>query len=379
MAEKVAKTKKSGAKKKANRPAAKRPAAANPEIRILPERLIAFLLKDRTTTEIEKEFELSREELDGLLKTLKPENFSLRKQTNASGEDIFRFLPQGSRDTKPRVWTSVKEATGKPGAAIIFPRNLGWKKIRVIPVSDALYNDSAKDHDRVGFDERINWIGREPHVFCFLNGDIFKKPAKDEKDSFDFYVYDLIEKLRPIAHKILWAQQGCQEEKIEELAGINYDPLETVCGELGIENYFKAPIYVEIHWEGHIFTFFCIHGTSSARKKGHKLNAVYQLLEFLEWTNFIVYSHIKDSIKDKMVKVVQDRTNFELIKDKKIYLVICPSFKKYYFSEEAKKGITPPSRSQADCLLESDGDYHLITASPSIGLQDEEEERNGRK
>lgn len=372
MAKKVAKTRKTKAKKTASRPR-----AAKPEIRILPERFIAFLLKDRTATEIEKEFELSRDELDGLLKTLKPENFSLRKQTNANGEDIFRFLPQGTRDMKPRVWTSIKEATGKPGVAIIFPDKLGWKKIRVIPISDVLYNDNASDHDRAGFEERINWIGREPHVFCFLNGDIFKKPKKEDRDSFDFYVYDLIEKLRPIAHKILWVQQGCQEEDIENLSGIGYDPLEIVCKELGLENYFKAPIYAEIHWEGHIFTFFCIHGSSSARKKGSKVNAVMQLLEFLEWTMFIAYSHIKDSLNKKRDKILEDRVNFRLLTDRKQYIFICPSFRKYFFGEEAKKGIAPPSRAQIDCILKSNGDYHLHPSSPAIGLY--EEERNGQK
>jgi len=374
MAKKVGKTRKSKARKTASRSP-----AANPAIRISPERFIAFLLHDRARSEIVKEFRLSDAEIDDLLKMLKPENFSLRKQTNANGEDIFRFLPQGSRDMKSRVWTSIKEATGKPGVAIIFPRNLGWKKIRVIPISDVLYNDNAKDHDRAGFEERINWISREPHVFCFLNGDIFKKPAKDEKDSFDFYVYDLIEKLRPIAHKILWVQQGCQEEKIEKLDGIGYDPLETVCKELGIENYFKAPIYAEIHWEGRIFTFFCIHGTSSARKKGSKLNAVIQLLDSLEWTQFIAYSHIKDSIVKKKDKIVEDRVNFKLLTDKKQYLFICPSFRKYFFSEEAKKGIAPPSRAQIDCTLYPSGDYHLYPSSPAISLKDESEERNGRK
>lgn len=374
MAKKVGKNKKPKVKKTANHPP-----AGNPAPRILPERFIAFLLKDRTRSEIVKEFKMSEGEIDGLLQSLKPENFSLRKQTNANGEDIFRFLPQGTKEMKPRIWTSVKEATGKPGVAIIFPDKLGWKKIRVIPISDVLYNDDEKDHDRTGFEERINWISREPHVFCFLNGDIFKKPAKGERDSFDFYVYDLIEKLKPIAHKILWVQQGCQEEKIENLECINCDPLETVCKELGIENYFKAPIYAEIHWEGRIFTFFCIHGTSSARKKGSKLNAVIQLLDSLEWTQFIAYSHIKDSIVKKKDKIVEDRVNFKLLTDRKQYLFICPSFRKYYFGEEAKKGIAPPSRAQIDCTLYANGDYHLYPSSPAIGLKDESEERNGRK
>ncbi|MDP1629126.1 MAG: hypothetical protein Q8L57_00745, partial [bacterium] len=277
-------------------------------IRIAPERpekFIAFLLKDRTQSEIEKEFKLSKDEIGKLLLLLKPENFLLRKQTNANGEDIFRFLPQITGEMKPRIWTSIKESTGKPGVAIIFPEKLGWKKIRIIPISDVLYNDSEKNHDRAGFEERINWIAREPHVFTFLNGDIFKKPAKGERDSFDFYVFDLIEKLRPIAHKILWVQQGCEEERIESLLG--EDSLETVCVELGIANYFKAPIYAEIHWEGQIFTFYCIHGTSAARKKGSKLNAVVQLLESLELTQFIAYSHIRDSIAKKKNKVCEDR------------------------------------------------------------------------
>ncbi|MDP1629594.1 MAG: hypothetical protein Q8L57_03160, partial [bacterium] len=66
-------------------------------------------------------------------------------------------------------------------------------------------------------------------------------------------------------------------------------------------------------------------------------------------------------------------------KERKQYLFICPSFRKYYFSVEAKKGIAPPSRSQIDCTLYANGDYHLYPSSPAIGLKDESEENNGRK
>ena len=336
---------------------------------------VDFLSRIRTNKEIAEKFNLSPEEIGKLLEEPVP-GFRLVRQRNAVGEELLRYQPElsgASLKPKAKIWMCKEEATGKPGIAVFFPNTINWKKIRVTPISDVLFGNPACDID--GFDERLQWIAREHHVFAFINGDIFQALAAKEKVELWPLVELIQQKLAPVAHKILWAQQGCQEAKILANSKEGIDPLKIICENFSIP-YFDNPVYSEIHWKGQIFTFYCIHGLSQAQKKGAKLNAVIRSLEFLEHTHFIAMSHIKDSMAKKVMRIRRDRTNFDLL-EKKQFPFICPSFVKYFRSIEARKGYSPPSRGQISCALYADGDYHLYVSSPSLGIEEDNNSKRG--
>lgn len=335
---------------------------------------IDFLSRVRNQKEIIEKFGLSQEEINKLLEEPVPE-FKLIRQKNVVGEELFRYQPElteVSTKLKPRIWTFKEEATGKPSIAIFFSNTINWEKIRVTPISDVLFGNPACDIE--GLDERVQWIARDHHVFAFINGDIFQKLATREKVDLWSLMEVMKKKLAPISHKILWAQQGCQETKIL-MSNERVDPLKVICNDFSIP-YFDSPVYSEIHWRRQIFTFYCIHGISQAQKKGSKLNAAIKSLEFLEHTHFIAMSHIKDSMSKKVMRIYRDRRNFDLI-EKKQFSFICPSFLKYFRSMESKKGYSPPSRGQINCALYANGDYHLYMSSPSLGIEENNNSKGG--
>jgi len=245
---------------------------------------------------------------------------------------------------------------------------IGWKgkkssdkeKMRIVPFADVWFGHHL--HKEATFDERIAWIKDDPHVFCFLNGDIVHPfTARDRKEGKiqNIILPALMEKLRPIAHKILWAQAGCFEDKLMESKD-SFDPVEFLCSEWDIP-YFRDPVSVGIHWAGNLFEFFCIHGKSAANKKGSKLNAVLQVLSNIEFRHFIVMSHLKDSIFNKPVRVIPNIETFDM-DERKQFVVTTPSFTRYKGSQGAKRGYQHPFSGQMNFTLYKDGDYHLYVS-----------------
>ena len=239
------------------------------------------------------------------------------------------------------------------------------EKMRIVPISDVWFGDEL--HDGPLFDERIAWILREPHVFWFFNGDAIKPPTIKEikEGDLDKLYNQLRRKFAPIAHKWLWAQEGCFEGGLHKIKE-TFDPIGLMCQDWNIP-YFRTPHSVGIHWSGNLFRFYCIHGKSQAQKKGSKLNALSRIFGEIEFNHFYVMSHIRDAILSKPVRVSQDPVKFDLV-ERKQYAFITPSFVKYDGSRDAKWGYPLPSRAQVDCALYKDGDYHLNSSSIATGL-----------
>ncbi|MBU1178975.1 hypothetical protein KKB69_01385 [Patescibacteria group bacterium] len=340
------------------------------------EKWLGFFSCSRTINEAVDKFNVSAAQVKKRLS--KPiDGQRLYKHNGTFGQELFVYLPANKDQTKikPRIWSYVMEKTGKPGVAINFPDDVGWRKreknknrkekIRIVPISDVWlqYPNPHHLHDEANFNERLNWIEREDHVFAILNGDILYPrdygPTKTRGQNFAKVVNSLRAKLTPIAHKILWAQAGCFEERHSKTAGL-FDPIKHLCGEWNIP-YFETPCSNVICWKGNLFSFYCIHGRSAAQKHGAKLNAAVRPLVFNEFTHFFVMSHIRDK---KTRKVRRVRRNIEAtgLSLEKQYAVICPSFVKYDESREAKWGYIPPSRGQMNLVVYADGDYHVYTS-----------------
>ncbi|OGF25350.1 hypothetical protein A2331_04000 [Candidatus Falkowbacteria bacterium RIFOXYB2_FULL_34_18] len=313
------------------------------------EEFVEFLTKARTVNEIKEKFKISPKETEELLKC-SPPKYRFGVQKTEVGEDSFMLLPEVSSiiKEKEKIW-QFKKHESYPYIVISFPDN-NWKKINIVPISDVFFGHAQ--HDGGMFDEYVNWISRTPHVFCFLNGNIFKKFVKAEEVNLNLAITELQNKLGRIAHKILWAQPGTNEEFMQKF---NIDPLQFVCGEYNIP-YFQEPVYVDVMWKKHVFTFYCLHGRSNAHTKGGKINAVSRSASFQEFVMFTVMGHIKDKVVNPIIKIERDPIGFEL-KDKMQYMVICPGFLKYFGSEEAKKGYKPHTLGTVSCRLYANGTY----------------------
>lgn len=316
------------------------------------EKITEFMVSGRTITQISEKFNYKREQVEKILNA-PPDGYRLGVQPNTHGESTFVFLPEMTEKVslKERIWT-FKRHDWLPYIVINMPPDKPWKKINVIPISDVCYGDPLCQEETL--DEYINWIASRPDVFTFLNGDIFKKFLKKEKDECDYSRNVLEAKLSRISHKILWAQAGCNEESIRKKFG--YDPLQLICNEFGVP-YFNQPVYADIYWAipKKPFTFYCIHGRSNAQTEGGQINAARSPAKFQEATNFFVMSHIKNKKSSPEERIIRDAEKFQLVSFNQ-YVVICPSFLEYFGSPSAIRGYKPHSTGSVSCRLMRNGE-----------------------
>lgn len=338
-----------------------------------------FLRNGRTVAELAKKFNVPEAEVKKLLSN-PPSGKKIYKDNTLPGADRYYCISVIKTNGGKKIWHYVLADNDGPAVDIIFPNNIGWKreraggedrkleKMRIVPLADIWFGHPLCD--LAGFKERLAWIAHEDHVFCFLNGDCIypMSVSKDEAmDQWESRCNDFYELLEPVAHKILWAQAGCFEDKMD----VNhFDPIETFCSEdydgWNIP-YFRTPVSVGIHWAGNLFKFYCIHGRSQAQKKGSKINALLKLLGETCFNHFFVMSHMRDAISAKPTRVVEDVTNFDL-RERTQYALITPSFVKYDGSRDSKWGYPLPARGQVNCALYRDGDYFLYSSSPTTNL-----------
>ncbi|MFH1758953.1 MAG: hypothetical protein ABH822_00095 [Patescibacteria group bacterium] len=339
-----------------------------------------FLRNGRTISELIGKFSkfgLTERKIRQLLKN-PPEEEKILEDNTLPGEVRYYCIPMLKANGEKRIWNYVLESGGRPAVDIIFPEDVGWKKersigdredrkkekMRLVPLSDIWFGHQLCDQS--SFEERINWIAQEPHVFCFLNGDCIhpRKTTKTaDKKNWDKLCQEFYGLLNPIAHKILWAQGGCFEEKMQKAY---YDPIQHFCNSHNIP-YFRTAMLVGVHWSGNLFTFCCIHGRGSSQKKGTKMNAAMRMLAQTEFTHFYVMSHMRDSISSKPTRVRENLFNFDL-EEAVQYAFITPSFVKYDGSRDSIWGYPLPVRGQVNCVLYKNGAVFLYSSSPTTNL-----------
>ncbi len=337
------------------------------------EKLIEFLSEPKTLAQIGR---VTRSAVTpAIVNGFKlPDGFTLFEQFSASGEPVFsvheqRNVPAG------RQWGLWKAKNHQPYMWAQFPRSFPHNRLQIVPLSDVHYG--ARAHNLKRFQQYIDWIAANDNVFTFLNGDIIENaidgsvggavyesimtPEEQIWGSDDEQHAGIINLLRPIAHKILWAQPGNHEWRTWKKT--NIDPTRIVCGELKIP-YFSEPVYADILAWGHRYTFFCHHGTTGSQTKGGKLNAAARPTEFQEAVDFVVMGHVHDSMANPTTRIVRRRTldsngrvtDFAL-EERAQYVVICPSFHGYFGNYGARAGFAPGSWGSVNCSLFSDGTY----------------------
>lgn len=342
-------------------------------------KLAEFLGRPRTVAEIAKEFHLADFDEAKVRELILPSDYNLFEQKAPNNVPIFMAGRRHSKeDIKPRTWAYwVDPKTDDPYIWIQFPLDLNLSRLKIVGLSDIHYGAYA--HSRKRFGEYLRWIESQDDVLTFLNGDVIENaildavggaayesiltPEEQIWGTKDGREPGMIKLLRPIAHKIMWAQPGNHEWRTWKKCGI--DPLRIICNELEIP-YFSEPIYADVLAWHHRFTFYCHHGTTGSGTKGGKLNAAGRPGEFQEAVNFIIMGHVHDSAANPVTRIVRKREfdeNGKLVsfrlEETAQYTVICPSFHGYFGSYGSRAGYAPGSWGSVSCTLYKDGNYRV--------------------
>lgn len=322
--------------------------------------LFAYLSVKRTTSELEKHFGKSIDEIEPKLPKIVGQS-ELVSYRNSNGSKSYFYREKLSLNgTLPeRVWRQlpVTESEEDPeqsgGILLKFPDELDWRQIRILPLAEVHIGSPL--HLQKRFGEYLA-LGKLPYHHFIINGSVFALPPPGKMEAkMDFLQKtraDVLARLRPVAHKILWAHQGCTEGKTQAM--LHYDPLEDVCQTLGIP-YFARPVFAVVLWKGNAFSFYCIHGHTTARELGSMINPVVKLLNQFNLVHFVVMSHQKSGMGNVVPRCVRDRANARLT-FRSQHLIVTPSFVRYSGSLEEKKGYAPPARGSHAMKLFSDGE-----------------------
>jgi len=326
------------------------------------EQIASFMTRGRSVAELAHKFHMSAEEAitrinEGF------EGFDIFEgPKNLAGEPTYVAVPRtGNIEIPARAWEWIREPTGQPYGVVAFPADFNHQKIRIVPIDGILFGDPA--HDAARFNSIVRKIARDPNTFCFLNGDIIAEITGGKREVREQLLLDRTAEfqqlMQPIAHKIMWAQQGCLEERSLKKQG--FDPLEYFCDHFGIP-YFDEPVYIDLFWGQQLFTIWAMHGFSTAQLKGSKMNSLRRPAQMHEYTHFVIRGHLGDSIWNRVPKVHRNTVQGKL-ELKEEFHVILGNFKKYLGTKAAKKGETPPSNETIVLYLYPDGNHHVKTKS----------------
>lgn len=326
------------------------------------EAIAAFMTCGRSVDEVAKKFHLSREDAQRWLEGGLKEYELFVGPNNLRGEQTYVAVPKfGNVKVSERVWTFQRQKDGQPYGVVSFPDDYIHRKIKIVPLDSILFGDAA--HDEKRFENVIRKIARSPNMFCFLNGDIIAHVTRGKKDMKEQILLErcveFARKMKPIAHKILWAQQGCLEERAMRMQ--SFDPLQYFC-EFYEVPYFMEPVYIDLIWRDHIFTFWAMHGHSTAQVKGAKINALRRPAKPHEYTHFMLMGHIGDTIWNRVPKLIRNPVECKL-EAKEEFHVILAAFKKYFGTRAARRGYIPSSNSDVVCYVYPDGEHHVKTMS----------------
>ena len=336
-------------------------AASKPSEPVTDEQIADFMTRGRSASEVARKFMLTPEEAAAKLAKGFEKYDLVPGPKNLREEQTYVAVPKvGSNKVPSRAWSHLRESKeGQPYIVVKIPNDFDHKKIRVLPLDGIRYGHPS--HDAVRFKSTVSYIARDPNSFCFLNGDVIdevKGGKREEKDAV------LIERsveferlLRPIAHKILWAQQGCLEARSFKQQG--FDPLQHICEKYGIP-YFTEPVYADVVWKSNIFTFWAMHGQSAPQVKGAKINTLIRPSRVLGFTQFIIRGHIGDAMWNRAIKICRNPMK-RTIDAKEEFHIILGNFVKFFGTEAARKGIAPSSKEVIALYLYPNGDHHLKT------------------
>ncbi|MFA5853575.1 MAG: hypothetical protein WC866_00655 [Patescibacteria group bacterium] len=327
----------------------------------LRKQLTDFMVRARTEKEVKKKYgDRGLALLAGLVQT-PPAGFRMKDGRNEWQEKTL-YLEQilGKRVVKvgKRVFEIRHSENDIDYVSVIFPQSLDFadspedNQIRILPIDTVWYGDHGCDLER--FKEYLLYIERKPYVFAFLNGDIIGG-SDYTKDTAVLRRAELKELLKPVAHKILWAQSGPLERRMRRVDGI--EPLADVCNDLKI-HHTDRPVGADVYWKipTKPIEFVALHGRSQARKDGSKVNALQDIVVGNNFPHFVVLGHLQEGITKSFTVRRRDPVNLTILEHTTIGIV-CPGFRKHRGSDAEKKGYPSPAMGTVGCLIGADNSH----------------------
>lgn len=328
-----------------------------------------FLSRGRTMRELVTEFALTEEEILSSLKRGK-KDYNLFEQRNDFGEKVYIFLPKPETRWVPkkRRFTYAVAPSGRPWVTVQLPDSFpakknsdGTRRVDVVPISDVHYGATSYNHEK--FLEYLEYIRVNDHVIGYLNGDLIDYSGKNSPGSAIFeqnvtpnqQVLDIIELLRPIAHKLVFSLPGNHEERSMRTDGL--DVAQVIAMALDIP-YFRGPTHMDISWKGYTWRFHCQHGVSNSMTEGGKLNAAKKPTYFHgDFHHFVVMGHVHDATIKEQRAICRNYETMDL-EERKYYIVILPAFLDYWGSYGENKGWSPSAIGSISMHLYSNGKHH---------------------
>ena len=182
------------------------------------------------------------------------------------------------------------------------------KEIEIIGLGDVHYG--SPEHNSKLFDDIIEKIKTQDNLYCILLGDLIECVTKDsvgdlytQKGTPQTQANAMIEKLKPIKHKILAMTGGNHENRVMRTSGfdINY----YIAWGLGIEEkYIKDSFVLFVKFgkvrgsnkSRQVFSIFVCHGFGGSTKKPSKLKKLVELKDLVAGCDAYLMGHIHDYI-----------------------------------------------------------------------------------
>jgi len=328
------------------------------------DKMTEFLARARTEEDFAQKFgKGSSEKLLAILNE-PPSGFIVASGLNRFQEKTFylsRVQPGRGGKTAPAkksVFTIQHSKNDPDYIAVIFPPELSFSPdptkdaLRLFPIDSSYWGDHLCDKERLtGY---INWLESKPYAFAFLNGGNIggtrynKFNAESIRDEF-------IEFLRPVAHKIMWAQSGDLELRMQRIDNIN--PLEHVCNELGIYHTVR-PVMADIYWKDPTqpIEIVAVHGRSNAHLIGSKVNAVNKVAIPHNFPHFTVMGRLMAGHSEANTVRRLDPVNLE-VKEHVAYSVLAPGFRRHEGSVQEQKGYAPTPKGTVAIIIRANNEF----------------------
>lgn len=331
-----------------------------------PQKLAEFLARNRSINDVVAKFDLKPKAAQKAIRDLQKFGYDVfAGPLDFHEEATYVAVPKSELNVKQihqtkRIWSWEMSKSKQPYGMVKFPATFSQPEIHIIPIDGILFGDVAHDEER--FDRVLEYISTHDNTFGFLNGDIICEikggsVADREKRRLEITA-KFIEKMGPVAHKFMWAQQGCLERRSMHSQG--FDPLAYCCERLNIP-YFTEPCYIDLVWAGRgLFTFWTMHGYSTAQTKGAKMNSLRRPAADRDATHFVITGHVGDAIWNPSPKIQRDTERGRLVECEEMHCIL-GNFKKYLGSDAARKGHSPSSLDTLILIITAEGKHHVKT------------------
>jgi hypothetical protein len=207
-------------------------------------------------------------------------------------------------------------------------RDLGTQpKAVILPISDLHKGD--KNHNPKHIDKIVEDLLRFDHVYGVLIGDLINNALKSSKsDSYkdimppkeqrDF----IIEKLKPVKHKLLGCTGGNHEDRTDRETNIDVSEdiakaLELPYDQTGI--YYQLKLGTFSNGKQINYTMYTTHGSGGAGTKGSKANKIYSLKDIC-LADIYVMGHIHDIIAFPDLYYVPDTRHNKVVETERYFV-----------------------------------------------------------